>query len=101
MINIAANIRAIDTVKGELLSEIAKLYRTLSDYGEDPIYDDVLEELASINAMSYILARRLGMEFRAVDEKMLSLLSAAVENGHELEAEFSDMSGLADYVRDR
>ena len=61
MINIAANVRAIDTVKGELLSEIAKLYKTLANYDDGPLYDDVLEELASINAMSYILARRLGM----------------------------------------
>ena len=101
MINIAANIRAIDTVKGELLSEVAKLYRTLANYDDGPLYDEVLEELATINAMSYILARRLGMNERSVDDKMLTLLSAAVDNGHELEAEFSDMSELAEYVRDR
>ncbi len=101
MMNIAANVRAIDIVKSELLSEIAKLYRTLSEYEDAPIYDEVLEELASINAMSYILAKRLGMEFECVDDKMLMLLSTAVQNGHELEVEFSDMSKLADYVRGR
>lgn len=101
MMNIAANVRAIDIVKSELLSEIAKLYRTLSEYEDAPIYDEVLEELASINAMGYILAKRLGMEFECVDDKMLMLLSTAVQNGHELEVEFSDMSKLADYVRGR
>lgn len=101
MINIAANVRAIDTVKSELLSEVARLYKTLSDYGDRSLYDEVLEELASISAMSYILARRLGMEFRSVDDMMLSLLSSAIEGGHELEAEFSDMSELAGYVKDR
>lgn len=101
MINIAANVRAIDTVKSELLSEVAKLYKKLSDYGENSVYDDVLEGLASINAMGYILARRLGMNFESVDDKMISLLSSAAENGHELEVEFSDMSSLAEYIRGR
>ncbi len=101
MMNIAANVRAIDTVKSELLSELARLYRTLSDYGEEPIYDDVLNELATINAMCYILSKRLGMSFESVDDRMLELLSAAVENGHEIEAEFSDMSALAGYIRGR
>lgn len=101
MINIAANVRAIDTVKSELLSEVAKLYKTLADYEDGPLYDEVLEELASINAMSYILSRRLGMNEQLVDNKMLTLLSAAVDNGHELEAEFSDMSSLAAYIRNR
>lgn len=36
MVNIAANIRAIDTVKSELLSEVAKLYKTLADYEDGP-----------------------------------------------------------------
>lgn len=101
MMNIAANLRAIDTVKSELLSEVAKLYRTLADYDDGPMYDEVIEELATINAISYILARRLGMDERSVDDKMLMLLSAAADNGHELEAEFSDMSELATYVRGR
>lgn len=101
MMNIAANVRAIDTVKSELLSELARLYRTMSNYEEEPIYDEVLEEIATINAMCYILARRLGMNFESVDDRMLELLSAAIQNGHEIEAEFSDMSQLADYVRGR
>lgn len=101
MMNIAANIRAIDTVKSELLSEVARLYRTLADYGEEPIYDDVLNELATINAMCYILSKRLGMNFESVDDRMLELLLSAVQNGHEIEAEFSDMSQLAEYVRNR
>ena len=101
MVNIAANIRAIDTVKSELLSEVAKLYKTLADYEDGPLYDEVADELAAINAMSYILARRLGMGERCVDDKMLILLTEAANNGHELEAEFSDMSELAAYVRSR
>lgn len=30
MINIAANVRAIDTIKSEILSEVSNLYRTLA-----------------------------------------------------------------------
>ena len=101
MINIAANVRAIDTVKSELLSELSRLYRTLAEYDEGPLYDEVLDELATINAMCYILSKRLGMSFESVDDRMLELLSAAAENGHEIEVEFSDMSSLAGYIRSR
>ena len=88
-------------VKGELLTEVAKLFKTLADYDDGPLYDEVLDELATVNAMSYILARRLGMDEKTVDERMLALLSAAAERGHELESEFSDMSAIAGHVRSR
>lgn len=99
--NISTNLRAIDTIKGEILSEIAKLYRTLADYDEVGEYESVTNEIATIIAMDYILARRLGISFSGVDSKISELLKIGEENGHELELEFSDMSELNKYLRSR
>lgn len=99
--NISTNLKAIDMIKGEILSEIARLYRTLADYDEIGDYEGVANEIATVIAMDYILARRLGLSFSGIDNKIKDLLTIGEENGHELELEFSDMSELRKYVTGR
>lgn len=99
--NISTNLKAIETIKGEILSEMAKLYKTLADYDEIGEYESVTNEIATIIAMDYILARRLGVTFSSIDSKISELLSIGEENGHELELEFSDMSELNKYLKSR
>ena len=95
--NISTNLKAIDMIKGEILSEIAHLYRTLADYDEIGDYESVTNEIATVIAMDYILARRLGIGYKKISE----LLGIGEENGHELEIEFSDMSELKKYLKSR
>ncbi len=99
--NISTNIHAVDTIKSEILSEVASLYRALAEYDEIGEYDSVINSVSTIIAMDYILARRLGMSFASVDNKLTELLTIAEEGGHELEVAFSDMSELKKYVRGR
>lgn len=99
--NISTNLKAIDMIKSEILSEIATLYKTLADYDEIGDYDCVINEIATIIAMDYILARRLGVGFENVDKKITELLTIGEENGHELEIQFSDMSELKKYLKSR
>ncbi|MCI8404664.1 MAG: hypothetical protein HFE49_07150 [Clostridia bacterium] len=99
--NISTNLKAIDMIKGEILSEIANLYRTLADYDEIGEYECVTNEIATVIAMDYILARRLGLSFSSVDNKISELLTIGEENGHELEVEFADMSELKRYLKSR
>lgn len=99
--NISTNIKAVDTIKSEILSEVAALYRALADYDEVGEYDSVQNSISTIIAMDYILARRLGLSFKSVDSKITELLTIAEEGGHELEVAFSDMSELKRYVKGR
>ena len=99
--NISTNLRAIDTIKSEILSEVAQLYKALADYDEVGGYDSVSNEIATIIAMNYILARRLGLTFSSVDSKISELLTIGEENGHELEIEFADMSDLKKFLKNR
>ncbi len=98
---ISTNIKAIDTIKSEILSEVASLYRALADYDEVGEYENVSNSIATIIAMDYILARRLGLGFKTVDGKIKDLLTIAEENNHELEVAFSDMSELKKYMGSR
>lgn len=98
---ISTNMRAIDVIKSEILSEVANLHRTLAECDEVNGYDNVSDEIATIIAMNYILARRLGINYATVDVKIGELLEIAVENNHEIELEFSDMSELRKYIGKR
>lgn len=99
--NISLNLQAIDTIKGGILTEIAKLYNILADYDDPDSYEDVSNSLATVIAMEYILARRLGISYVGIDSKISDMLTAAAENGHELEVEFSDMSELNKHIKNR
>ncbi len=97
-LNLTTNIRAIDTIKSEVLCEVARLYSELSDFEDANLYENITGSIATIIAMDYILARRMGLEFSDIDKKIISLTSIASENHHELEEAFSDMSELGRYV---
>lgn len=99
--NISTNIKAVDNIKSEILSEVAALYKALADYDEVGEYNNVENSISTIIAMDYILARRLGISFKSIDNKITELLTIAEENGHELEVAFSDMSELKKYVKGR
>ncbi len=97
-LNITTNIRAIENIKGEILNEIAKLYVQLADFEDTNLYDNVAETIATIIAMDYILARRIGLDIKNIDEKIVQLTTMAAENGHELEEAFCDMSELKRHI---
>ena len=99
--NLSTNLRAVDNLKSEILSEVARLYQGLSDYDSPEIYERVLGSVATIVAMDYILARRIGLDFQDVDRKIAELTTIAEENNHELEIAFSDMSELRSFIRKR
>lgn len=98
-IKISANLKAIENLKSSILSEIAGLYVTLSAYEEKSSYADTACAISTVIAMNYILARRLGIGYSVIDEKMDCFLSVAEEEGHELERDFSDMSMLRKYLK--
>ena len=100
-LNLSTNLRAVDNIKSEILSEVARLYQGLADYDSKEIYERVLGSVATIVAMDYILARRIGLEFSDVDRKISELTTIAEKNNHELEIAFSDMSELRSYIGKR
>ena len=99
--NIANNLKAIDGIKAEILSEVANLYRLLADYDEIADYGSVESSAATIIAMDYILAAHLGITHSVLDTRICELTKLAEENGHSLEVEFGDMSALYKHIKKR
>lgn len=100
-IRISANLKAIDLLKSEILSEVSHLFKSLCSPDSSDSYNVVSEIIASIIAMSYTLARRLGISYTSIDSKITALTKMAEQNNHQLEAEFSDMSELNKYIKNR
>lgn len=99
--NIAANLKAIESIKGEILGEVANLYRILADYDELSDYGNVENSVSAIITTSYILAKHLGIAHSTLDTRITELLTIAEENAHSLETEFGDMSELKRYIKKR
>ena len=58
-IDITRNIKTIEWLKGELLSDISNLFKVLINGFKEDVHDTASEILANIILISYILGRRL------------------------------------------
>ena len=69
-IDITSNIKSIESLKSGLLGGVAALFKTLAGEGRDNLHDTISDILSSIILICYILARRLGVNYTAVENKI-------------------------------
>ncbi|ADG83805.1 hypothetical protein Tfer_1545 [Thermincola ferriacetica] len=93
-VDIAKNIRIIEWLKAELTGSVAALFKAMLKGTEEII----VEALASIIITSYIIARRLGINFSRLDLHIESKLRGSIEEGHEVERWYGDLSAFLRYV---
>lgn len=93
----AKNIKAVDWLKADLLTSISVLYKSILRGNEDRL----LDSLAGTIVSAYILARRLGFTYSKIDLEVESKLRQGVEDSHELEQWFGDLTMLLTYLVDR
>lgn len=98
-IDILSNMRVIESYKSYLLSAVADLFATMSKAGSAGM-DEIVEELADITMLSYLLGKRLGINYSAIDDKMLKKLKLGVVEENNIEKQYQDYSKLMSYIRD-
>ncbi|MDF2672618.1 MAG: MazG-like family protein [Clostridiales bacterium] len=98
-IDIFSNMRVIESYKSYLLSAVADLFATMSKGGAAGM-DEIVEELADITMLSYLLGKRLGVNYAAIDDKILKKLKLGVLEENNIEKEYQDYSKLISYIRD-
>lgn len=74
-LDITKNIRIIEKLKSELLSGVAQLYESMLYTGDE---SDREALLADIVMKSYLLSKRLGTGYDALDERIVKKLRLAV-----------------------
>lgn len=98
-IDILSNMRVIESYKSYLLSAVADLFATMSKGGSTGM-DEIVDELGDIAMLSYLLGKRLGVNYSAIDEKMLKKLKLGVVEENNIEKQYQDYSKLMSYIRD-
>ncbi len=98
-IDIFTNMRVIESYKSYLLSAVADLFATMSKGGSASM-DEVVDELSDITMLSYLLGKRLGVNYSSIDDKMLKKLKLGVIEENNIEKEYQDYSKLMSYIRD-
>ncbi len=86
-------MHAIEWLKTELTAQLGGLFRAMLSARKDA----VIECLAAIISCSYLLARRLGVGFRRVDARIDQRLHSSIQDDHQLETWYGDLSALQDY----
>ena len=90
---IAKNIRTIEWLKADIVTSFSALFKAMVKGSEDKVVD----ALASLIITSYVLGRRLGINFSRLDLKIESKLRQGIEEKHEVEDCYGDLSELLQY----
>jgi hypothetical protein len=93
--NIAKNIKSIEWVKTELLDSVAGLFRGFVK-GSDSV---MVDYLANVVVSSYVLARRLGIEYHELDRQVAEAVRRGKQSGHQVEQWYGDLSLLEEHIQ--
>lgn len=94
---IAKNIRVIEWLKADLLTSASILFKSMLRGSEEHLQDS----LASLIITCYVLGRRLGLSFSRLELKIESKLRQSIEEDHELERWYADLSALLAYLQEK
>jgi hypothetical protein len=98
-IDIFTNMRVIENYKAFLLSSVADLFSTMAKGNKSGI-DEIIDELSEITMLAYLLGKRLGVNYGAIDERMVKRLKVGVLEENNIEKEYQDYSKLISYIKD-
>ncbi|HQA07798.1 MAG TPA: MazG-like family protein [Syntrophomonadaceae bacterium] len=96
-IDVAKNLKIIEWLKAELVDSVGALFKALLKTGNDAAAD----ALAAIIIVAYLLGKRVGVSFHTVDTKVKAQLLANINNGHEVERWYGDLSDLLHYIENQ
>jgi len=98
--DLAGSIKVIEWLKTELLGSVTLLYRVLLK-GSRASQDAITECIADVVILAYLLSKRLGIEFSAVDLKVQNKLKLGILEEDEIEKNYGDLSKLLGYIKER
>jgi len=96
--DITRNIRIIEFLKSELLTSAASLHQILLK-GSKASRDALLDILANLVMVTYILGKRLGLSYGVIDSKIMDKIKIGMLEEHETEKWYGDLSDLSDYLQ--
>lgn len=96
--DIMGNVRLIENYKTYMLSSVADLFVTMSK-GNRASMDDIKDEISEIIILSYLLSKRLNIEYSEIDDRIIKKLKLGVVEDNSVEKEYGDYSKLIHYIK--
>ncbi|MBC7075671.1 MAG: MazG-like family protein [Syntrophomonadaceae bacterium] len=96
-IDIAKNLRVIEWLKAELVDSVGVLFKALLKTGNDIKVD----ALATIMIITYLLGRKVGINFQTLDMRVKNKLSTSINDSHEVEEWRGDLADLLNYLENK
>lgn len=96
-IDIVKNMKTVEWLKSELLSNIAYLHKIFTDT-EESSKENIEDTISNIIMESYILGKRLGINFKDLDKTLKENIRLNLIEEHKIERWYGDLSGLLDYL---
>lgn len=97
-IDITRNIKLIEWLKSELLTDMANLFRVLVNGVREEVHDTVAETISNIILISYLLGKRLGISFNSIEMKIHKKIKLGLVENHEVEKYYGDLSELSRHL---
>lgn len=92
-VDVTKNIKMIEWLKSELLTAIALLFETLV-VGIKNSQEKILDILANIILITYLLGRRLGLTYESIDSKIKDKAKIGRIEEHNIEKWYGDLSDI-------
>lgn len=96
-IDVTKNIKMIEWLKSELLTTIASLYELLVK-GVSGSQEALADILANIVLVTYLLGKRLGINFSRIDMRIEDKIKLGILEKHKIEEWYGDLSDLKQYL---
>jgi hypothetical protein len=93
--DITKNMRLIEGLKSDLLTAVSHLYSEMASDTCEDIRDVALDSLSDTIIISYLLARRLGLEYPAIERQINSKIRLGLLEECDTEKYFGDLSALS------
>ncbi len=94
---VAKNITVVEWLKADLITSLSALYKSMLRGSEERL----LDALSGIIVTCYVLGRRMGLTFSRIDVAVESKLRQGIEESHEVEKWYGDLTMLLTYLVDR
>lgn len=96
-IDIIKNMRTVDWLKAQLLSNVANLYSTLA-HGEENTRENLEDSISNVILESLLLGKRLGLSYEGINKALKENIKINLIEEHKIEKWYGDLSSLLEYL---
>jgi hypothetical protein len=97
-LDITRNIRTIEGLKCDVLEQVSKLYKELSNGGGQEKYEIISRIIANLIITQYLLSKRIGIEYEDIKKEILNIIEHDITSENDIEKHYGDLSKLRQHI---